>query len=153
MTAVFLLLFLFSNSGLSFSLDRWLSNSDLGLDQVIKAWPLRLMQMQLCSIYLRAYYKKIQSPIWRSGHALPNAVMWPQWGQAWIRNFIKDPAIGGTMNFSVLFFQAAIPFLIWPIETRNYAIAAGLAMHLGMTFCLKLETFGPMMMCTYLLFI
>ena len=149
---ILLFYFIFSDSGQSLSIDRWFSDQSFGLDSTVKAWPLRLMQIQVCVIYLHAYNFKIGGAFWRNGTALMNAVAFRPWGKAWVRGIIREPLISKTLNFMTLSFQILIPFFIWPTETRLIAIFCGVVMHIGMVLCLNLAEFGPLMVSAYLLF-
>ena len=150
---VFFFLFMFADVGSAFSLDCWLNEHNLGFDQKILAWPVRLMQIQICAFYWKTFYQKIQSQNWRSGLAVRNAVLLPLWGLAWGRRFVVIPILGRTSNFIVLATQAVAPFLLWISETRIYAIFFVACMHIGMMLFLRVLNFGFVMLSCLLLFV
>ena len=116
-------------------------------------WPLRLLQYQVCVIYLTAAMWKILDPTWRAGEALH-----------YILNqnvFQRIPgeiptAFAPVLTFltyaTILWEGLFTPAMLRPV-TRRVFLLIGVAMHMGMWVLLDFGPFTLTMLTAYIAFI
>lgn len=93
------------------------------------AWPLRLFQLQIVSLYLMAGVTKLFGETWFNGDAAALAI------GSW--DFSRFPMLAATwpaflsplLSWSVLLFEFGFPVAIWSCRLRSAAITAALAFH------------------------
>ena len=116
-------------------------------------WIRRLIQLQVSLIYLATAWSKLRGETWSDGTAVsysmrlglerippPAAVLDSEVLMAWA-------------SHATLVAEFAIPILIWNRRTRPYALLAGVALHLGIDFSLRIGFFSWAMLTAYLAFL
>ena len=135
------------------SLDRVRRTRDLSVVPLIAPWGLRLIQLQLCVVYLVAVWTKLSSHAWRDGSAL--AYAWRYEGIARFvppRLVIDSPALIEPMTLASISIELAIPLLVWVRGARGWAIAAGIVLHLLIHATLQVGFFSLAIFACYLAF-
>lgn len=137
------------------SLDRWRRDRD-GFWQVPhrSPWGLRLLQLQLCTVYLFSVVHKLRGTAWLDGTALADS-----WRLADLARFdlpmvVYDSAwIAAAGTGATLVIEAALAVLIWHRRLRPYVIATGLALHLGIELSMAVGFFSAVACTLYLAFV
>jgi hypothetical protein len=142
-----LLLFLlcFAPSGRALSLDSWLSGENPFFamrDNHFDPWPLRLIQIQITVVYLRAVFWKLRGKPWRDGTAVAlvlNTMSLRRFGAPiWTTN----RTVSRLLTYGTLTLEATIPWLLWIRELRYTGILLGLALHAAFELFLNVHLFG-----------
>lgn len=121
-----------------------------------EVWPLRLMQIQMCAIYLSAAISKTYGNWWVDGDAMSYI--------AQLREFfaVSRPGVGLIASTPILLKlitwatvggEFAIPLLVWFKETRRVAIVAAVLLHLGVEYTMYVYFFSYTMLvglCAFL---
>lgn len=119
------------------------------------AWGLRLIQAQMCIIYLSAAWSKILSVSWQDGTALFYVYqMKDLYGRNPVPEFLtsEEWAIRGA-TWAVVSAEALLPLLLMFRPTRIFAICLGLTLHLSMEYAMHLHLFQWVMMLGLLSFL
>jgi hypothetical protein len=153
MLRIFSLLLVFSRSGNVLSVDAYLSGSSL-INDVGAPWAQRLMMIQVSIIYLYSVLSKVNNTeMWRNG----TASFYIMQNRVHTANIIPDGFLTQPFvqiaTYGTLLIEFMTSILIWVKELRPYCIVAGLMLHIGLEFCLKLQLFGYVMMVLLLLFL
>jgi hypothetical protein len=150
---VALFLLMLSPSGRALSLDAWLQRRRLrALGKIpgpvhTPAWPVRLIQIQLCLIYLTTGLVKLQGyapfeSTWWDGtsiHYVLNYVIMSRWSYAQlpVPFWITAP-----MTYLSVWFETLFILLVLNRWTRPWALWFGLAFHLGIWLTIEVGWFS-----------
>lgn len=113
----------------------------------------RLMQFQICIIYLYTGFEKLKGSTWWDGTALWTVLANRQFTNfdfIYLRNFPILFAIG---TFVTIIFEVYFPPMVAHHKTRPYWLAAGVVFHLAIGLLLSLMTFSLIMCSVYFLFL
>ncbi len=127
-------------------------NPEYFLDQLSTIF-FRLMQIQICVIYMYTGFEKLKGRTWWDGTALWTVFANPQFSAfdfVWLKSFPVFFAVG---TFITLIFEVYFPVMVLNKNTRGYWLWAGLFFHVGIGVSLSLMTFSVVMLSTYFLFI
>lgn len=121
--------------------------------QVHEAWPLRMIQVQICLVYLASGFLKVVGPAWWDGSALPLALGdhtfsrlgAPDW--TWAQPFF---AIGG---IAIAWWELLFAALMVNKRTRVPALWFGVAMHAGIFVTMSIGIFSVIMIGGYAAFL
>ncbi len=120
-----------------------------------RAWPLRLIQMQMCFLYLSAAWSKWLGETWRDGSALFYVFqMGDLFGRGWWPDAVLESDVlirAGT--WSVLAVEAALPVLLILRRTRAAGVILGIGLHLLMEYSMDLFLFQWVMVIGLLAFV
>lgn len=118
------------------------------------AWGLRLIQIEMTAIYASTALCKTQGASWWNGTAV-----WfvsrlsDDYGRAVPKSFFDLPWTSEIATWGTLLIEFLLPIALWIRPIRNYAILAGLALHLGIELSMNLFLFQWIMMLGLLSFI
>jgi hypothetical protein len=142
----------FSNAGGGLSVDRWMAGHRLSEFDTMEVWPMRLMQLQICVVYLRTVYWKLRGRMWWKG----TAAWYPLWVDAYVRFrppvWMLRPALIRIATWGTLIEELALGSLIWIREFRYPMIITGIVLHLIFDLIMNLQFFSWIMMISLLLF-
>jgi hypothetical protein len=133
----YLLYVVFSPAGRFLSVDDWLRRRGQGepprpaSEWVTPAWPLRLLQVHLCTVYLTAGWSRIDDPGWLKGRGIYIAVtnmLHSKWVIDW--QPFKVPLM--LMSYGVFVLEPAAPILLWVRRVGPIIAYLLIAMHLGL---------------------
>ena len=116
--------------------------------------PLRVLQYQVCLIYLYSGVTKFTGPLWRDGSALYYAL-----SHNVVQRFPVDvlPAsllgLATVATYGTLVYELAFPGLVAWRRTRAWALLGGVALHLGAWLTVEVGPFSWVMIATYIAFI
>jgi len=145
--------------GRAFSLDRARALARRGLDEAtaapprMPAWPVRMIQLQVCIIYFLAGFWKLLGDSWWNGDAIYVAI-----GNASITRF---GPLGGAWSWPlywvaglfVAWWEFLFPLLVLTRWGRRFSIAHGIALHLGILLTMNIGFFSLVMLATYPVFV
>ena len=125
---------------------------------------LRLMQVNVCIIYLASGLTKLQGGVWWSGVAvwgtmanyefspMNNRFYWAMLRLISNHRWLWETVVTGETYFSLV-FEISFAFLIWSRRLRWTMIIAAVVMHLGIAVCMGLVTFSMMMLVLVLSYV
>lgn len=151
-----LLLLCFTPSGKAFSLDCWLANKDAiaSMREIeFDPWAVRLMQIQLCIVYLRSVYWKLRGGPWRQGTAVVYVLRAMSFRRYSAPRVVLNPVVYRFLAYTTILIETYIPLAVWIRELRWSAILAGWMLHLTLDMYLNVHLFGPTMCAGLVLFL
>ena len=113
----------------------------------------RMIQVQLCVIYVYSGFEKLRGGSWWDGTALWSVFANPQMvivDLTWTR-FV--PWFIAMISFSTVLFEVYFVAFVWPKKTRHWILFAGLLFHAGIGLLLGLHAFAVTMLAPYILFL
>jgi hypothetical protein len=149
-------LLMLSPSGRAFSVDAWWRRRR-GLDEgpvYTVAWPVRLIQIQLCVIYCTSGLAKLQGTGWFEGtwwdgtsiHYALNYVTMSRFSYASLP--VPFWMTAGLTWFTV-WWEVTFPLLVLFRRTRRWALYFGILFHVGIWLTLAIGWFGHYMIALY----
>lgn len=148
---------MFADSGAAFSLDRLIRDFrnplPLASARRINPLPMRLMQIQLCIVYLSTFSWKAMGNLWLEGKAVFVVNQIGQFERFPLPPFMKSLFISKVLSWYTLLAEAAFPFLVWFRTTRLYMLTAMLLLHVGLEYTLNIQLFQPMICSVFVLFL
>lgn len=151
-----LLLLCFTPSGAALSLDSLLAGKSpiaAMQDVTFDPWAVRLMQIQLCIVYLRSVYWKLRGEPWRKGTAVVYVLRAMSFRRYSAPRFVLNPFVYRTLAYSTILVEVYIPLAVWVRELRWSAMIAGWMLHLTLDMFLNVHLFGPTMCAALVLFV
>jgi hypothetical protein len=146
--------------GARYSVDRWLRKGRAGQGGAGEVEPsvtaniaIRLMQLQMCIIYLFAGTSKLMGLAWWNGLA-----MWFAFGNyeyqsidmTWIAGW---PLLLSLLAHVTIVWETFYCVLIWSKRWRPIMLLLAVPLHLGIAVCLGMITFGLAMLIGNLAFV
>lgn len=123
----------------------------LPTDRKSVPWALRLFQIQLGVIYLSSAIEKTWGHDWTNGHALYYTARLDDWfGKLPVPGFVFDSTFA---TYSVLAIEWLLPLALFHPRTRKWAVAVGIAFHLGIEWTMNLFLFHWIMILGLLSFL
>jgi hypothetical protein len=122
-------------------------------EPLIVPWAQRLLQIQLCLIYLATAAFKCHGNTWLGGTAIHFILFNHEVGQSnleWLANY---PVGISALTQSALLMEFALAFLLWFRPTRKWIALAGVCLHVGIVPLVNVPLFGEQMTALYLLFL
>lgn len=122
-------------------------------DSLVPAWPQRILQVQLCILYLVAGIWKATGPTWRNGSAVGMVLQLGEFQRFPIPDFFLTPAMSQVMTYGTLAFELGFPLLVWIPKLRLPVLLAGLAFHAGLDWVMNVQMFQWLITAYYLLWL
>lgn len=121
-----------SGAGRYASIDAWrrggLSAGKRLEDWMGPAWPVRLLQMQLCTMYAAAGWSRLDDPAWLSGNMLLYALDGRTFGRLDVDWFpLASPL--RTFSYGAFVLEPLAPFLLWVRGVGKWWALALIGMH------------------------
>ena len=120
---------------------------------LVPAWPQRILQLQLCVLYLTAGIWKVTGPTWRNGTAVGLVLQLGEFQRFPIPDFFMTPVMSQLMTYATLAFELGFPVLIWIPKLRLPVLLAGLAFHAGLDWVMNVQLFQWLITAYYLLWL
>ncbi len=142
-------------AGAALSVDRWRSAREHFWEFPLRApWALRLMQIQLTILYLSGLWIKLQGTTWNNGTAVSYAMRISDLSRFPLPGFLIHSAlISNLMTYGTLAIEFSIPILVWNRRFRPWVLLAGLSLHLGIEYSIRVGFFSLAMFTLYLSFL
>jgi hypothetical protein len=142
-------------SGTSLSADRWLKRGQAFWEFPARAiWPLRLVQIQVSIIYIAAVWAKVRGDTWNDGTAVSFALRIEDIARFPVPGFITDSlVISNILTYGTLATELAIGILVWNRVLRPWVLLAGVGLHLGIDYSVRVGFFSYAILITYIAFL
>jgi hypothetical protein len=145
-------------AGAALSVDRWLevrrSGQAFWAFPARAPWALRLIQVQLSIIYLTAFWLKSGGEAWREGTAVSYALRVGDLERLPVPGFVTSSLLlANLMTYGAMVLELAIAVLVWNRVLRPWVLLAGVALHLGIDYSIRVGFFSWAVLVCYLAFI
>ena len=114
---------------------------------------MRLIQIQLCVIYVFSGLNKLKGQSWWEGTALWEALSFYDLAIIDFSFLLKVPALAALLTWFTLLFELYFPVLIWTPKLRNTLLVTGVFVHAFIAVFMGLYFFSLIMLSAYILFI
>lgn len=151
-------LLIFSPAGKFFSIDHFLA-SKLSAGQAVtrevetSIWPQRLLQIQVAAVYCHAFFSKIYTQDWLNGSAIYYASRLEEFQRFSVPYVLDHLWTCQLLTWSTLMIELSLFTLVWWKPIRNYVLIAGVALHLGIDWCMNIPLFEYVMIACYVNFL
>lgn len=143
-----------SPCGAALSLDQRRMVGSFWSAQTRRIWPVRLIQIQFCVIYVSAVMIKLTGDTWLNGTAVSYALRLvdmqrfspPTW-------FSTDALDMNLLTWGTLAIELALGILVWNRRCRPWVLAAGVSLHLGIDVSIMIGIFSWAMFVLYVAWI
>jgi len=163
-TCCLLLIFCIAPIGKAMSLDRVRavrgakrSNLEAALPPYTSPWAgagIRLMQIQMATIFFYTGVSKLKWDAWRNGDAMWVVLSSSDYYNGFYVDFLAHHYwVGVVATYATIFVEIAYPFLIWQRATRPYLLVAAVILHLQIAVFLALIHFSLVMITGHMSFL
>ncbi len=121
--------------------------------RMLTSMGIRLVQIQLCVIYMYTGFEKLKGGDWWDQTAVWKVLGNEQLMMADLSFLRNVPLVIGIATWGTVLFEVYSPILFWPRATRKWALLAGWSLHIGIAMVMGLYIFSLTMMAAYLLFV
>ena len=142
--------------GAAFSIDRLLASGGRkppDTNHVMTTIATRLIQIQMCVIYLFGGIGKMRGELWWDGSAVWFAAANLEYQSVSLTWLVHQPWLIALLTHITVFWETFYPVLIWPRLTRPIFLAMAVAVHGGIAIFLGMPTFGLVMLIGNLAFV
>jgi hypothetical protein len=146
-------LLIFASAGVDLSVDRFATSGRLFVGEYASPWVLRLMQLQVSIIYLRAGLAKLGGAAWLEGSAAYYPTQVQEYRRFPVPRALTSPFWIKLATWGTILTELGVGTAIWVKEFRFAILLCGFAFHLVLEYFLNLQLFGWTMMCCLLLFV
>jgi hypothetical protein len=122
-------------------------------EPLIIPWAQRLLQIQLCLIYLATAAFKCHGSTWLGGTAIHYVIFNHEVGQLNLEWLAGYPVVISVLSQTALLVEFALAFLLWFRPTRKWIALAGVLLHAGIVPLVNVPLFGEQMAAIYLVFL
>lgn len=151
LSAVYLLL---SPAGNALSLDNLIrKKSGRSTPATSPIWAQRLLQLQLCTVYLQSSLAKLAGETWCDGTAIYYVGRLLDFQKLPVPWVFDNMFLIKLLTWGTLVVEFALWTLIWVKEFRYYILAAGILLHLGIEWSMNIPMFETQMICAYVVFV
>ena len=140
-------------AGAVLSVDRLLFAGNDATPSVRASIALRLLQVQLCIVYVFSGCGKLLGASWWEGTALWGATANVQYRTLDLTWLARHPLLINAITLATLWWEVAYAALIWPRLTRPLVLAMAVAVHLGIGLAMGMMEFGLAMIVANLAFV
>ena len=143
-------LMIFAPSAAALSLQSWLAG---GPKKSINAEAYRLIQFQVCLVYLATFVFKTQGNQWMDGSAVYVVQQLTEFERFSLPEFMRTPFMSKVLTWGTLAIEGFFPIGVWFRDTRLPILGAMIAMHLGIEYSMNVQLFEWTMITTVVLFL
>ncbi len=148
---------IFSASGDALAIDglKKRRNEEANFDNYkpVSIWPLRLLQLQLCTVYCHAFFCKIVGGPWMDGTAVFTSSRLEDLRRLPIPFIFENRFTVAFLSWSTLILECSLWTLIWIKEFRYWVIAMAVIFHITIDWSMNIPLFEWLMIVSYVLFI
>ncbi len=142
-------------AGVSLSVDRWLKRGEEFWEFPTRPiWPLRLVQLQVSILYISAAWAKVRGSTWNDGTAVSYAFRIDDIARFPVPDFITDSVlIANLLTYGTLAVELALGILVWNRVLRPWVLLAGVGLHLGIDYAVRVGFFSYGVFVAYMAFL
>jgi vitamin K-dependent gamma-carboxylase-like protein len=146
---------LFMPAAAAISVDRWLrARRNFWEFPAKPVWPLRLVQIQVSILYLSAVWDKVRGTTWNDGTAVSYALRLEDLERFPVPGFITDSLlVSNVLTFGTLAVELALGILVWNRKLRPWVLLAGVSLHLGIDYAVRVGFFSYVVLVAYIAFL
>jgi hypothetical protein len=112
------------------------------------------MQIQLSILYLAGLWVKLQGTTWNDGTAVSYAMRISDLTRFPLPGFmIHSALLSNLMTYGTLAIEFSVPILVWNRRLRPWVMLAGVSLHLGIEYSIRVGFFSLAMLTLYLSFL
>ena len=130
-----------------------LKKSDTQVTDFLSAVFFRIIQVQICTIYMYTGFEKLKGNSWWDGTALWTVFANPQFSQFDFKFLSQVPLFFAVSTFITLLFEIYFAPMVMNTRFRNAWLIMGLVFHLSIGILLGLMPFSLVMVSPYVLFL
>jgi hypothetical protein len=116
-------------------------------------WALRLIQVQVSLLYLATVWAKLQGSTWPGGTAVAYAFRLEDLARFPVPDVMQYVAVAHLLTWAVLAIELSIGLLVWVGRLRPWVLLAGVCLHLGIEYRLRVGFFSWAILTSYLAFV
>lgn len=138
--------------GAALSVDRWLRHRERFWEFPQRApWAVRLIQIQLCAMYLFAVWAKVRGTDWNDGTAVSYAMRVGDLARFPAPHVLTDNlTVVNLLTYGTLALEISLALLVWNRKLRPWLLLAGIAMHLSIELGILVGFFSITVVASYL---
>jgi len=142
-------------AGAALSVDRWRAARDRFWEFPARApWALRLMQIQLSVVYLAGLWIKVQGTTWNDGTAVSYSMRISDLQRFPLPDLLSHSALlANLLTYGTLALEASLGLLVWNRRARPWVLAAGVCLHVGIEWSIRVGFFSLTILTLYLSFL
>ncbi|MGV3774525.1 MAG: HTTM domain-containing protein [Verrucomicrobiales bacterium] len=147
---------IFSHAGAAYSLERYLKGRNGKTPPPVKLvapWVMRLLQIQLCLIYLYTFTWKVMGSMWLDGTAVYYTARLQEFWRFHTPYIFEHMWTIKLWTWATLVLEFALGAFLWIKELRYPILLGGVLLHLGIDYSMNIPLFGQLMICFYILFV
>jgi hypothetical protein len=117
-------------------------------------WIMRLIQIQFSVVYFMAVWTKVQGTTWNYGTAVSYALRIKDIERFPVPLFVSNsPLISNLLTYGTLVLELSLAILVWNRKLRPWVLLAGLSLHLGIEYSIRVGFYGLAITSMYLLWV
>jgi predicted DCC family thiol-disulfide oxidoreductase YuxK len=147
---------IFSQAGAAYSIDRLIRiarGKEHGPPQFVAPWAQRLIEVQVCYVYLYTFIWKAMGPMWLNGIALYYTSRLSEFWRFPLPYVFEHLWTIKLATWGTLALEFSLGVLVWIKELRYWVLLGGVVLHLGIDYTMNIPLFAPIMMSSYITFI
>jgi hypothetical protein len=146
---------IFAPASASLSLERWLKNRrDFWTFPARAPWAMRLIQIQFSTVYLIAVWTKVRGTTWNDGTAVSYALRITDLDRFPLPTFVSHSAlISNVFSYGTLVLELSLAILVWNRKLRPWVLLAGISLHLGIEYSIRVGFYGFAITSMYLIWV
>lgn len=122
--------------------------------QLRAPWALRLLQLQVSALYLFSVTAKLHGTSWQDGSAVGKALQLEDLQRLVVpQSLATSVTVSALLTYGTLVVEGFLVVGLWLPRTRWWAMAAGVAVHLGIEATLLIGWFSLTVIACYLAFV
>ena len=141
---IFLFFMIWMPMGNKYSIDSWVGRTSSDPTSGTRL-ALRVLQFELCVIYVTSGIHKAMGEQWWTGEAIWRAVHLPLFGMVNMDWLAQAPWMAMLMAWATLLIEIGYGIFVWPRRTKHLWVAATVALHIGIALTIGLVSFSVVM--------
>lgn len=114
---------------------------------------IRLVQVQISLLYVSTVWAKLRGHFWPHGTAVGYALRLEDLARFPMPDVGRSLAVTGVLTFGTLVVELSLGVLVWKRVLRPWVLAAGICLHLGIEYRLRVGFFSWAIITSYVAFI
>jgi uncharacterized membrane protein YphA (DoxX/SURF4 family) len=115
-----------------------------------EVWSLRLIQLQMSILYIGTVWAKLRGTDWPDGTAVAYAFRLDDLARFPVPDLGASLALTHVATYGVLVVEFSLGVLVWIRKLRPWVLLAGVCLHLGIEYRMRVGFFSWAILVTYL---